>query len=576
MADFKSRPIKISKSGQNIDKNDINSTDNIENPMTPPARENTEVDLTKENSAEDDDFVTFDNAPVNKDENLRRNIEIELDLIAKERGLSDIESDFENVIKEMEKIVVFADDEADEEFHNMELIRRDYENKMSRVESRASFTTITPREDWGFTTRTIPELNFTWGSTVNSTQGRTSDNSRYTNQYLRSTASVFPSGRTKRQRKREKTGVRWSSRMESRSDGRTLFCFGQYEEMQIEKASRPTSDKTELSLSRNASRLALESREAMFRRAMSLLSARCTSVRQETDGDKVTLGAQIPKYFYVTQDKPQPMEPLKAWRGYHGNIYFEPININPLKGDLESERARTSITRKDPQPNPRTRTSVPKLRSNQDKENRPFQESRSESRQTNKSSVGSRRSSTRPMAYLDKQTVLNRLNESIQEDIVWLEGTENTGSLAVRPKSYPEKMSRDKERDLQYNKERIKKGSVAHKLYIDGKSKQKPKLSVSGGKFTPPNSLSPLLRTQTQYSLSSQRLTTNSPDPYHLNESKLPPLDQIRASLKHMDSKQPRGKLPYNKSMTITDDMKPFVKYSPDVVAKFAQQANIC
>ncbi|XP_045204484.2 uncharacterized protein LOC123557213 isoform X2 [Mercenaria mercenaria] len=378
-----------------------------------------------------------------------------------------------------------------------------------------------------------------------------------------------------------RTDISMDSRLSSKSWSDPRFLQGisirdLYWKTDVQDIPVTTSMKAEIQQSRNASRLALESREAMFRRAMSLLSARCTSVRQETDGDKVTLGAQIPKYFYVTQDKPQPMEPLKAWRGYHGNIYFEPININPLKGDLESERARTSITRKDPQPNPRTRTSVPKLRSNQDKENRPFQESRSESRQTNKSSVGSRRSSTRPMAYLDKQTVLNRLNESIQEDIVWLEGTENTGSLAVRPKSYPEKMSRDKERDLQYNKERIKKGSVAHKLYIDGKSKQKPKLSVSGGKFTPPNSLSPLLRTQTQYSLSSQRLTTNSPDPYHLNESKLPPLDQIRASLKHMDSKQPRGKLPYNKSMTITDDMKPFVKYSPDVVAKFAQQANIC
>lgn len=171
------------------------------------------------------------------------------------------------------------------------------------------------------------------------------------------------------------------------------------------------------------------------------------------------------------------------------------------------------------------------------------------------------------------------MNESIHEDIVWLEGTENTGSLAVRPKTYPDKMSREKEKDLQYNKERIRKGSVAHKLYIDNKSKQKPKLSVNGGKFTPPNSLSPLLRTQTQYSLSSHRLTTNSPDPYHLNDSKLPPLDQIRATLKHMDNRQnsqQRGKLPYNKSVALTDGMKPFVKYSPDVVAKFAQQTNIC
>lgn len=182
------------------------------------------------------------------------------------------------------------------------------------------------------------------------------------------------------------------------------------------------------------------------------------------------------------------------------------------------------------------------------------------------------------MAFLDKHTVLNRLNDSIHEDIVWLEGTENTGSLAVRPRTYPDRMPRDKERDLQYNKERIRKGSVAHKLFIDSKTKQNPKLSINGGKFTPPSSLSPLLRTQTQYSLSSNRLTTNSPDPYHLHESKLPALDQIRASLKHMDNRQPdqqRGKLPYNKTMTLTNEMKPFVKYSPDVVAKYSQQAKM-
>ncbi|KAL4230008.1 hypothetical protein ACF0H5_010396 [Mactra antiquata] len=333
---------------------------------------------------------------------------------------------------------------------------------------------------------------------------------------------------------------------------------------------------------RNASRLALESREAMFRRAMTLLSARCTSVRQasEQDGDKLNIGVQVPKYFYVTQDKPLPMEPLKAWRGYHGNIYFEPININPLSGDLNSARAQTSITRQSTQPSLRTRTSVPKTRASLDKENRPIPESRSDSRQTNKSS-GSQRSSTRPMVFLDKQSVLNRLNDNIHEDIVWLEGTENTGSLAVRPKTFPERASREKERDLQYNKERIRKGSVAHKLFIENKSKQRPKLSVNGDKFTPPHSLSPLLRTQTQYSLSSQRLTTNSPDPYHLNESKLPPIDQIRVSLKHMDARRDsggpqRGKIPYNRPVTLTDDMKPFVKYSPDVVAKISQQTNMC
>ena len=132
---------------------------------------------------------------------------------------------------------------------------------------------------------------------------------------------------------------------------------------------------------------------------------------------------------------------------------------------------------------------------------------------------------------------------------------------------------------MQYNKERIRKGSVVHKLYVDNKNRNKPRLTVNGGKFTPPNSLSPLLRTQTQYSLSSNTLTTNSPDPYNLHDSKLPPLDQIRQSLKHMDNKNEasnsRGKS-YNRSVTLTDDMKPFIKYSPDAMAKFAQHTNTC
>lgn len=335
-----------------------------------------------------------------------------------------------------------------------------------------------------------------------------------------------------------------------------------------------TSMAFELQQSRNASRLALESREAMFRRAMTLLSARCNSTKQIDIDQELPFGIQVPKYFYVLQEKPVPMEPLKAWRGYNGNIYFQPINVCPLKVDNTDLRAKTSLPRqRAPQ---RVKTSKSLVLA--EKENhQPLVESRSESRQTAKSSNASRRSSNRQMAILDKQTVLNRLNDSIHEDLVWLEGQESTGSLAVRPKTYPDR-TKEKERDLQYNKERIKKGSVVHKLYVE-KGKGKPKFAVSGGKFTPPNSMSPLLRTQTQYSLSSHRLTTNSPDPYHLNDSKLPPLDQIRASLKHMDTKGSvslaRGKT-YTRSVTLTDDMKPFVKYSPDVVAKFNKQANIC
>ena len=258
---------------------------------------------------------------------------------------------------------------------------------------------------------------------------------------------------------------------------------------------------------------------------------------------------------------------LQAWRGYNGNVYFEPIQINHLKVDeAELLRAKTSF--------PRTRQKLTaKLDSQQqqrlpDKENKA--DSRTESRQTNKS-THSNASTSRQMAVLDRHVVANRLNDNIHEDMIWIEGQENTGSLAIRPRSHPDKRARD--RDLQYNKDRIKKGSVVHKLYEEKRAKQRPKLTVSGGKFTPPTSMSPLLRTQTQYSL-SHRLTTNSPDPYH-GDAKLPPLDHLRASLKHMNNKPAPVAKGYSRSVTLTDDMKPFIKYSPDVVAKYAQQAAL-
>lgn len=336
----------------------------------------------------------------------------------------------------------------------------------------------------------------------------------------------------------------------------------------IEIVFKPPVDATSnQALVRNASRLALESREAMFRRAMTLLSARCTSLKQGLDPEQlqVPFGVQVPKYFYVTQEKPLPMEPLKAWRGYHGNVYFEPIQVNPLKNPLIPDTVSES-------PKDSSRTSTKQTpRRNTESDKGPIKlgpESRSESRQTVKSTGSGNRPSPRQMAILDKQAVISRFNESLHEDIVWLEGQENTGSLAIRPRTQPNK---ERKKDLLYNKERICKGSVAHRLYVEKHtSSKRPRFAVSGGKFTPPNSMSPLLRTQTQYSLSSNRLTTNSPDLYHLNDSKLPPLDQIKASLKHSEGSREKT---YTRSVTITEGLKPSVKYSPDVVAKFAQQA---
>lgn len=317
---------------------------------------------------------------------------------------------------------------------------------------------------------------------------------------------------------------------------------------------------------RNASRVASESREAMFRRAMALLSARCTSVlgsqTVETPFGTVkqpTFGIQVPQYFYIKQEKPRPMPPLKAWQGYNGNVYFEPISIAGVPNDVlmpKSGRSRTS-------------PSNDKVNKMVTAEKRPMTEpdhsegsvSRTVSRNTGKSNNSKTRPSTRQMALLDKRAVLNRFNTSLDEDLTWIETTETTGSLAVRPKS-DNIVDYKARHDQMYNRDRICKGSVAHKQYIAKLKGQKPSLKVNGGKYTSPPVTSPLLRTQTQYSLSNNRLTTNSPDPH---VAQLPPLEQLRSAVRRMDN---TDKQSYGRQRPLTDDLKPFIKYSPDIKGK--------
>lgn len=183
-----------------------------------------------------------------------RNINIELDLPANEEtsDQSDTDSEREKVIKEMAKVVGIkeighhGDDDLDDELCYMGHIRCDYEDKLSVAEIRDTYT-ATPKDNWGFTTRTIPELNLTWDSAMDITHGRTTDTSRsYYNQCPHNTASVSGSQpgtrRTKRKKKLDNINVRWSSRLGERFGGRKLFCYNQYEVMQMAKASQRTGD----------------------------------------------------------------------------------------------------------------------------------------------------------------------------------------------------------------------------------------------------------------------------------------------------------------------------------------------
>ncbi|XP_021339090.1 uncharacterized protein LOC110440374 isoform X1 [Mizuhopecten yessoensis] len=315
--------------------------------------------------------------------------------------------------------------------------------------------------------------------------------------------------------------------------------------------------------SRNASRVTSESREAMFKRAMTLLSARCTSTgpgsAEMPFGKGEAFGVQVPQYFYVKQEKPRPMPPLKAWNGYNGNVYFEPIQINTL---AEGSMGTVSVMSSQSTNDKLHRMLLNRKQMSSGKFDRiDSATTRSVSRQTGKSL--SVRSSTRQSLVLDKKTVMNGYNENIQDDLALIEGVECTGSLAVRPKS-DKTMDKESRRALMYNKERLCKGSVVHRIN-EGRNKSRMVLKVNGGKFVSPNTISPLQRTQTQYSLSNQRLTTNSPDPYH---QQLPPLEQLRASVRHMDTADKQknsSSYRYSKPVTMTEEIKPFIKYSPDV-----------
>lgn len=175
----------------------------------------------------------------------------------------------------------------------------------------------------------------------------------------------------------------------------------------------------------------------------------------------------------------------------------------------------------------------------------------------------------RQLVILDKRAVLTRFNNNLKEDLVWIDRTESTGSLAVRPRS--ERVTGT----TTYNRDKICKGSVVHKLYEAKKKNKSLKLKINGDKFNQPIAMSPLLRTQTQYSLSG-RLTTNSPE--MCRPDRLPPLEQIRASLQQVGVTKENYRTPlgYGHGVTVIKDLKPFIKYSSDIKSCYDHQEQLC
>lgn len=202
----------------------------------------------------------------------------------------------------------------------------------------------------------------------------------------------------------------------------------------------------------------------------------------------------------------------------------------------------------------------------------------------------------RHLLQLDKEAVLTASNDNIEEEVVVLASQESTGSLRVlgpssnsnsrgpsnrkhnqrNTNTMPEDVNEQNKIPYSQLKEKIHKGSMARQM--SGRSqRRRPLLSVSGDKFSEPQCPSPLLRTQTQYSQSSQRGVLVSPElSYHSftqSYEKLPPLEHLRASLRQIEnspskeslvqfiSPQERMKFEESKDYKKT----PFIKFSPEL-----------
>ena len=149
------------------------------------------------------------------------------------------------------------------------------------------------------------------------------------------------------------------------------------------------------------------------------------------------------------------------------------------------------------------------------------QKSAGSSIKTSKSAQSSRtRSTLRQMAILDKSSVFQRENDNIQEDLGWIVGQESTGSLCI----IPSKNGRSDPR-LKWDRERICRGSMVKKV-LSAKSANNQRLNVSGGKYRDSMNRAGTSITPSGGDIQGRPIK---------GEERLPPLEQLRNTLRYMD-----------------------------------------
>ncbi|XP_059147431.1 uncharacterized protein LOC131935115 [Physella acuta] len=273
------------------------------------------------------------------------------------------------------------------------------------------------------------------------------------------------------------------------------------------------------------------------------------SVRDDvmTHDRQMIFDSSLSGYYLVTQDKPAPMEPLQVWRGYKGNVYFQPIVIKKLN----SAPSRPSTY-------------------NQKHSSRPVIQPRSASSGPVTHASGS---TTKPYRYinsspqvyvLDKEAVISSYSDKMHEELRSIEKIESTGSLAVRPISHSFITPRGKQ--IQNMRDRICKGSNFHtskpnnlknndnrkflsaqvsnrkQFFLGSAPKRRPNaaavkqdanLVVNGDKFSPAPVVSPQFK-NSPYSSSVQRATMNTPDS-HASYDRLPTLEEVSSGLQKVE-----------------------------------------
>nr|XP_039253994.1 uncharacterized protein LOC120331040 isoform X1 [Styela clava] len=168
------------------------------------------------------------------------------------------------------------------------------------------------------------------------------------------------------------------------------------------------------------------------------------------------------KSYVIHQNQPIPLNPLKVWPGYGGNLYFEPVRVETKPLNIREEngrqiarnrsRATSRFTYADQTTTPDALSdskymSLPPSSPYHSENRRHFHYSPdTDALQELRSSHPGDLLFQRQMAHLDKNYVLNmKGNPKLHEDWSWIAGLESIGTLCIgdtagtQTKKYPSK-----------------------------------------------------------------------------------------------------------------------------------------